>query len=201
MKRATLHLCLAAFLAVLTCGFTTELRADTFGPGDMFTATFHANPNTANELFIFTNTPVTFTGAPVITVNLYDGSTLLSSVTSSLTYFGAYYFQFGFLSPTSPFAGVTPHGTADFTSINDGSINGLITVSMTGGTITGLDLSTIVLYDAYSAASNEYVPLGDLTNKSIASTPEPSSLLLSGTGVLSVALLGFFQMRKAQAEL
>jgi len=161
-------------------------NATTLGNGVSMTATFGANSNTADLLFLFDNTALTESGAPVITYSLYNGGSLLGvfSQAPSPT------FLTGTFASSTNILNVFPTTVVPFTSINNGSIAGKIVVTVTGGTIT-FNQSDLVFYDAKSTAANSYLPLGDLTNISYAvSAPEPNSWTLIGLGLVGLALIG-----------
>jgi len=55
----------------------------------------------------------------------------------------------------------------DLTSIQDGTIQGLLRLTVSGGSISGVCTSDFVLYDAVSTSSSSYRPEGDLQNINI----------------------------------
>jgi hypothetical protein len=82
----------------------------------------------------------------------------------------------------------------DFTDINNGTINGRLTVSVTGGTIN-YDAKHLILYDAMSLSAADISILGDLTKTStLVVTPEPGLASLLGIGLVGLMLL-FAQIR------
>jgi hypothetical protein len=164
--------------------------ADSFNPGDQIVATFTAAPNTADLLFFFNNDPLTVTGAPVLTLTLYNGASSLGAIVAPpFTSGGQNLFQGGFLSPTSPLVDPAPHTTVDFTSINNGTIAGTLVWTISGGSLSGFATSDFILYDAKNCGSLCFVPEFDISSQiKLQTATEPSSLLLLGAGMMLVVL-------------
>jgi uncharacterized protein (TIGR03437 family) len=138
-------------------------------PGDVLQATFTSVPNTSDFLVFFDNDAFTLTGSPVLTTELFNGTNLLGSVVSApTTYNGIASFGAYFKSPSSIFEGSPGQATlVDLTSIQDGTIQGLLRLTVSGGSISGVCTSDFVLYDAVSTSSSSYRPEGDLQNINI----------------------------------
>jgi hypothetical protein len=163
---------------------------DTLSPGETLEVTFTAVPNSADMLFFFSNVPLTNTGSPVITTELLDGTPLLGTFTE---FTDRGFFQAVFESPSGVYTASTPSSPAptrvDFTDINNGTINGRLTVSVTGGTIN-YDANDLILYDAKSLSAADISSLGDLTKTStIVVTPEPGVASLLGIGLVGLMFL------------
>jgi len=161
-------------LLLAALALQSVLSGAVFNPGDQLITTFTAVPNTSDMLLFFTNDPLTVTGSPVLTTKLYNGQTLLGTyVASPFVYNGVAYFETGFVPQGSGVSVVSASGV-DFTSLNDGTINGRLVTTIAGGSISGFSLSDFVLYDAHSLP-NGYRPLGDVTR---------TSLVLQGPSIL-----------------
>ena len=171
--------------------------ADTLNPGDQMIATFTATPNTADILDYFNNDPLTITGSPVITTSLYDGSTLLGTHTASpFAFAGQFFFVITFAAPGGGSgAAMYSPTTVDFTSIHNGTINGRLVTTVSGGSVSGFNLANFVLYDATSISTNSFTPLNNINRTSLfiqsaqsSATPIPSSILLTLIGVIGAGL-------------
>jgi hypothetical protein len=145
-------------------------------------------------LLFYNNDHLTVTGTPVLTLTLFNGSTTLGSIVASpFVFAGTDYFENVFLSPTSGFINSlgVPAATVPFTSINGGSIVGSLIWTVSGGSVSGFSTSDFHLYDANSSGE-DYQPQGDITStitlqSKPVGTPEPSSLLMLGVGLLGLA--------------
>ena len=139
----------------------------TLGPGDSLEATFKSVANTSDLLLFFNNDPLTLTGSPVITTELFNGTNLLVSIVTTPSAPGgnAYSYAAYFTSASSIFIPpIGQSGAVDLTSMQNGSIQGLIKVTVSGGSVSGFRLSDFFLYDAQSVQKNAYRPEGDLTS-------------------------------------
>jgi len=137
----------------------------TLAPGNVLEATFTSVTNTSDMLVFFSNDDLTLAGSPVITTELFNGSSLLGSIASAPSPFeGVSFFGVYFLSASSIF--VAPPGQSavvDLTSMQNGTIQGLLKVTVAGGSVSGFCVSDFVLYDA-EGLSDGYRPENDLTN-------------------------------------
>lgn len=178
----------AAVIAII--GMAAGAGATTIGPGNALQATFTTVPNTADMILFFDNTPYASTGTPVITVQLFDGAGLLGTYTGD-AFSG--FISSVFTSPTSLFTTFSPT-QVDFTSINNGSIQGRLLMTVTGGTIT-FNVSDLVLSDGLGISSTGYSPRPDVQNISFAvvsDVPEPTSVML----MAPMLLVGVYMARK-----
>jgi hypothetical protein len=165
----------------------------TLGPGVVLEASFTSTPNTADLLVFFQGNPLTFTGSPVITTQLFDGSTLIASVSGPpVIISGSPFLQVLFYSPASIFTGggLFQATVADLTSMRSGTIQGKIRVMVTGGSLTGLDTAFLNLFDAKSAGGG-FSGQADLTRGPVTVTGPPPVPALSDQWlvVLAIALL------------
>jgi uncharacterized protein (TIGR03437 family) len=137
----------------------------TLAPGDVLEATFTSVANTSDLLLFFGNDVFTLAGSPVITTELFNGTTLLGGLISApLTFEGTTYFEATFQSLSSLY--VPPPGQSavvDLTSMQNGTIQGSLKVTISGGSISGFCMSDFVLYDA-QGLSDGYRPERDLRN-------------------------------------
>jgi hypothetical protein len=138
----------------------------TLAPGDVLQATFTSVPNASDLLVFFDNDPLTLTGTPVITTELFNGVNLLGSVVSApITHAGINSFGVFFKSSSSVFAGDPGQSTVvDLTSMQSGTIQGLLKLTVSGGSIGGVCTSNFQLVDAQSASSTGYRFEFDLKN-------------------------------------
>ena len=79
---------------------------------------------------------LTFSGNVRLTADDYVGGTLIGSVSQTLS--GSTFFSVNFVRSdfTSP---VTPRVTVDFAKLNAGTIDGLLVVRVSGGSVVNLD--------------------------------------------------------------
>ena len=153
---------------------SATLHAATLNSGDQIVTTFTAAPNTSDILLFFSNDPLTVTGSPVLTANLYNGATLLGTYTAKPFVFNGItnlVVAFASLSGGSGVAMYSP-AKVDFTSINNGTISGRLVTTISGGSISGFNLGTFFLYDATSV-SNGYQPLTHITRTSLVLVAAP----------------------------
>jgi uncharacterized protein (TIGR03437 family) len=165
-----------------------------FAPGDQLIITFTAAVNTADLLLLFNNDPLTITGSPVFTTNLYDGNTLLGTYTAKpFAYNGVSTFICAFASPGGG-AGASMYNptTIPFTSINNGTIAGRLVTTISGGSVSGFNLADLILYDA-SSVSNGFEPLPDVATTSLTfqtAPASPSGPTINSGGVVNAASYG-----------
>jgi uncharacterized protein (TIGR03437 family) len=137
----------------------------TLTPGDVLQATFTSVANASDMLLFFNQDSLTLTGSPVVTTQLLNGTTLLGSIASPpFLFLGTAQYQATFLSPSSTYigpAGLTAR--ADLTSMQNGTIQGVLKVTVSGGSVSGFCQSDFSLYDAQSV-NNGYRPENDLQN-------------------------------------
>ena len=188
----------AALFAI--AGMAASANGDTIGPSNSLVATFTTVPNSSNMLLLFDNSPLTTTGSPIISVQLYNGASLLGGYTENA---GATFLVAEFESLGGPSYCCNPYGPVptqvSFTSMTDGSVAGRLLLTVTGGTIS-FNEGDLVLEDALIVASNSYSPRGDLRNISylvVATTPEPVSGMLVAVGL---SVLWLWKRRRAVRE-
>lgn len=176
----------------------SPMSGSSLSPGEELLTTFTSSPNTSDMLIFFTNDPLTLTGSPLITTKLFNGPDLLGTITAPPALFaGTEFYQNFFLTPSSPFVELGETATVDLSSMQNGTIKGLLEVTISGGSMSGFNLSDFVLIDAESVGSDGYRPQLDLNGGdafpvvTLVSTPEPAAwtLLLIGLfGLLPILL-------------
>jgi serine/threonine protein kinase/streptogramin lyase len=151
----------------------------TLVPGQELSARFTTITNSADLLFFFSNTPLVTSGAPIITASLFNGNTLLGTYTQTVSTL----LQINFESLTSQFASPSAVGPlptrVDFTSINKGTIDGRLVVTVVGGSIS-LSLAGIVLCDAVSEDPLRHrigSDLREISSPAIVKPPAPSAVI------------------------
>jgi len=177
-------------LAILAC-IEFSLHADIlFAPGDQIIVTFTAKPNTRDLLFFYMNGSITVSGTPTFSTSLYNGGTLTGTLSAPPLDFGGE----NFLQALFEGAGATlvyPPSESlvvDFSSINNGTINGKVVTTISDGSIVSADdFGDFEMFDALSNG-NGYTVGGDITVTSrtlihASQVPEPSTL-----GLLTVLL-------------
>jgi hypothetical protein len=179
----TLATALLAMVGTVACA-----NATTIGAGSSFVATFTVAPNSTDMLWFFDNTALTNTGSPVISVQLFNGSTLLGTYTETVA---AALLVSAFESTGSQYTAALfgpPPTRVNFSSINTGGSNDTLVLTVAGGTIT-FNNSDLVLYDGLSASPNSFAPRADLSNISytVVSAPEPGGSVLGGLGIAILA--------------
>ena len=187
-------------VSLLVAGLSTGLSAAvvTLSPGETLQMTFTSVPTTADLLVLFNYDSLTVTGSPVITTQLYNGSTLLASVVSpTFPAGGSQYYEAYFRSPSSIWnIGGAFMATADLSSMQNGTINGIIVVTVSGGAISGFDTTHFKLEDATSVSANEIDPLGDVTLGPVTLTAPPAppapvpTVSQFGLVLLAIGLIG-----------
>jgi hypothetical protein len=187
-------------LAIAVLLSVSIISGSSLAPGGVLEATFTSVANTSDLLLFFSNDPLTLTGSPVITTELFNGANLLGSIVAPLFFFqGNHYYQAFFESPSTTLIlnPGQPSTIVDLTSMQNGTIHGLIEVTVTGGSISGFSVSghssgsccspasNFFLYDAVSVPPRTYNPQSNLNNEnlSLSSTPEPATSVLFSIGL------------------
>lgn len=187
--RLTRSTVLAALLATLG---STAIFGATIDPSTSLVTSFNTTPNTADMLWFFDNTNLVTTGSPVISFQLFDGVTLLATYSQT----GSQVIEVAFDTPSAPFDAPLfvgpPPSMASFSSINNGTIDGRLVMSVMGGSIT-FNLADIVLKDATTVALDSFTFLPDVTNVAFdfaaTALPEPDTSFLIGLGLVACMVL------------
>src|ERR1035441_4506077 len=105
------------------------------GPNQPLALTLNLSPNNADTLLFFDNTPLSASGVPSITGQLFNNGNLLGTFTQLQTG----YFEMAFeslttqpTSPPGPAVGILPT-QVDFSGLNKGTTTGCLFVTVTGG--------------------------------------------------------------------
>ncbi len=170
----------ALFILMLVVTACANASLVTIGNGVAYEGAVTFNPNTSDLLFFFDQTNFLSTmGSPVITTQLFDGSTLLGTYTQTC----ASTFQGMFESIGSQYTGTWSCGPAptpvSFNGINSGTIQGLMVVTATGGTATFDTTDPIYLYDSTSAGPDSYGGSWHMATETFSvvnTVPEPGTL-------------------------
>lgn len=193
----------AASIAFLCLASSGAVSADTLNPGSVLTISFTAAPNASDLLVFGSGFGMTATGSPTVTTSLFNGATLLGIANAPvLSFFGQQYFDSTFEKPGSQYT-FGPPITVDFTSINNGTIDGKLVLTVTGGSVDYQQ--NFYLQDAESCGTDCYTPkfnLGitryDLSSAGPSSAPEPASFCLAGA---ALSTLFFLRRRKAASRI
>jgi hypothetical protein len=141
-------------------------------------------PSGAQDIFLAQLTSFTATGGAAATFKLFDGTTLLG------THPDAFGFLEGvFISSTSQF--LPPATVVDFSSFHDGSIDGLVEVTISTGTLSG-DTDDIDLI--WGHVANDQVGIQRIldgsdpviSQVSTGLIPEPSATVVFAAGCVLV---------------
>src|ERR1035441_4209735 len=140
------------------------------GPNQPLALTLNLSPNNADTLLFFDNTPLSASGVPSITGQLFNNGNLLGTFTQLQTG----YFEMAFeslttqpTSPPGPAVGILPT-QVDFSGLNKGTTTGCLFVTVTGGSIS-LNPAAFVAYDAL--ISDSFTPLGGMSSQFYWSVP------------------------------
>jgi hypothetical protein len=137
---------------------------------------------------------LTATASAVVTTELFNGNSLLGTVTSPvLEFFSQQYFTAYFKKTGSQYTFDSP-AEVDFSSINDGTIAGKLVVTVTGGSLNYQ--TNFYFQDGESCSSDCYTPKYNagitgfsLSGPPVTVAPEPTSATLGGIAMASLLLL------------
>jgi len=174
------------FWAALACiPFSAALASEpilfNLGPNQPLAIALNLAPNQADMLWFGDNTPLSTTGLPSITGQLFNNGNLLGTFTQQQTG----YFEMAFESLASQYT--LPPGTAfgilptrvDLSNFNMGTTTGCLFVTVTGGSIS-LNPATLFAYDTLSSDN----PLGGMSAETYWTVPPPATSI---TGVANAA--------------
>jgi hypothetical protein len=178
--------------ALVLAGLTANLWGanSSLSPGQTLQLTFTATPNLLSDMLIFfTNDALTVTGSPIITTQLYDGSTLLGTVVAPpVNSSGSQYYQVTFQSPSSTWIPSGPFATVNLAPMQNGTIQGTIRITISGGAISGLNTTDFVLYDAMSNGTSGFSIQHDVTHGPVVITSPSNVPALSQWGLACLAI-------------
>lgn len=181
----------SALFVFLLFSFCIGLRADAFGPGEIAEYAFTINPLTYPcpggpcDTLVFL--PDLNPAPPGLswTVQIFDGRNLLGSYTNGACCSG----EFIASGSLSTFGSPT---VVDFTSLQDGTIQGLLVLTVANGSI---DLFPQALLELFHSDSSDGGPVNGFTDSfltaAITSAPEPSSSIVVGSAICGLLFLRF----------
>ncbi len=146
--------------SVLTAVALT-LEAVTLTPGDRLVYSFTAKPNSADLISFHTDTPLIPTGTPKLTIRLYDGKTLLGTATTTLSFSSGFYYFTVFFAASGAATIPAQTTTIQVSSLNNGTIAGSLVVTVSDGSVTGLEAA--YLRDGKSLTPGSWTSYADLT--------------------------------------
>jgi len=150
-------------------GSATTVKPSALNAGDNLVITFTTVSSTSDILLLQNNDSLTVTGSPTLTTNLYDGQKLLGThISGPFPHTGGFSFLAAFAAPGGG-SGVSldSPATVDFSSLQNGTINGRLVTSIAGGSISGFYLADTVLVGAKSTGSNSYASMISATADSM----------------------------------
>jgi len=173
---------LALFCSSAIAGATTLFPSDTLTI--TFTTSSPSCPSGPCDALLVNVTAFGSFGVTGITEQVFDGTTLLGTFVDPVFCCAAEFHSATSLSTQGP--------VVDFTAINNGTINGLITFQIGSGFLTWPDNPTAEIFLAHAVGGGTYLSGTGLTITSIG-TPEPST---AQTILLGMALVLWGSFRK-----
>jgi hypothetical protein len=163
-------------------------------PGQTLVATFTSVSNTSDMIIFFSTGFLTVTGSPVLTTQLLNGTTLLGTITAAPSSNAGNYYYEVFFDSASSVNTETPGTVVDLSSMQNGTIQGVLKVTVSGGSISGLNLPMSLL-DGESCGSGCYFPESDLKNENFSITGTALAFSVPtlsewGLILLAIALIG-----------
>jgi hypothetical protein len=155
---------------------TLPATADTLGPGSQVVLTFTLKPFGGDILRIVDMEQPVFTGSPSLTVALYDGQTLLGTLSSSSPSGHGYTLDAPFVSATST-AAFPVKTVIPFNAVNTGTLNGRLVITVTGGSIANFDVAALVI-DLQTSAGPAEIDLGFTGSVTGVSLQQPLTVTL-----------------------
>ncbi len=153
------------------------MQAAMLGPGDQLIVTFTSQKNASKVLFFNNSRSLTVTGSPVFTTSLYDGQTLLGTYTAAPFVYKNGTGKVSLFETTFVATGTAPSATLrtpiPFTSINAGTITGKLITTVSGGSVSGFDLTDFHVHDGTLTATGSTY-LADVTSDSVTLQTDPS---------------------------
>lgn len=159
--------CLWAALASIPFSIPVAAQpvsAINLGPNQPLALTLDLSPNIADTLLFFDSAPLSASGVPTITGQLFNNGNLLGTFTQLQSGYFAMAFESlttQYTSPPGPVSGILPT-QVDFSSLNQGTTVGCLFVTVTGGSIS-FNPGTFVAYDALT--SDNFAPLGGMSSQ------------------------------------
>jgi hypothetical protein len=197
LRRAGYPTLAVGLLALVSCGIAL---ADTFDSSETLQIDFTVTAGPWNTLSIGFGSAATINSTGTVTFSLFDGGTLLGTDSTGLPFPGDRnqdVFSGVFVSSLTAFPQTDPTLIGNFTTIDDGTINGQVDITLSSGDIDNLDLAaagtnlfnnlsilTWNLYNGGGGGDNASISSVELIPSSV---PEPGSIALLLTVVLIIA--------------
>jgi len=189
----------AISLGLLSLALPGAASADTLNPGSTLTISFTAAPNSSDLLIFASDWGFSATGSSTVTTQLFNGNTLMGTAISPVASFGQQYFENYFAKPGDQYTYDSPTAV-DLSSLNNGTINGKLVVTITGGSMSYYQ--NFYLHDAQSCGSGCYMPAYNVgitsyqlsdspaSGPAAAAAPEPASLTTAGAALVGLFFMG-----------
>ena len=174
-------------VCILGCASISYGALITMTPSDVLEITFQSNAIATDDVLEIISGSTTVNDAVgLVTVDLFDGSTLLGSHSSALFSNSSTglvdAFDGIFKSSTSL---ISPGTVVDFSTLADQSIDGRAQIRIDSGEfVLDTDLFIVRTGTSTGPGSIDAFRNAEITGAKIATVPEPTSLLLVSTGIL-----------------